>query len=213
MNDDPNIEQLRTAYVAGLDRGQSACPPREQLAALAADSITGTERHELADHMLCCAHCLRDYQLLRELNQEVMGAGRRSWQRPAIAVAATLAVALALGLFLGTDRRALPEATTTLRTSAATVTPADGATLTTAPTRLSWSNAWPGPSQIRLYDEHANLLADLAVRKDQTARLPDPLRARLTNGRFFWTVEPATAGAVQGTVRGPYWFTIDRDRD
>ncbi len=110
MNDD----RLREVYAGvmaarGARPGARACPPPESVLALLRREGAEEERLATLDHVMSCAECRAEFDLLRsiEVAGEETGAGarrgRRSWLLPA-ALAASVLLAVVIG------RLALPTA-------------------------------------------------------------------------------------------------------
>src|SRR3954451_7144100 len=97
-------ERLRDLYAAAMKAGVTSTggshPSPEAIADLVNRTGGEAERLAILDHVMSCAECRRDFDLLRTVERVAGGAARpavrRSWVLPA-ALAATLLVAVGLG--------------------------------------------------------------------------------------------------------------------
>lgn len=99
---DERLRELYTAALAGRP-ARRPHPSPEALAALARREGSEADRLATLDHVMSCAECRRDFDLLRtveragaEAGVASRGAARRSWFMPA-ALAASVLLALGLG--------------------------------------------------------------------------------------------------------------------
>src|SRR5918911_1340273 len=112
-------ERLRELYARALEAREPAqreqCPPPEALLALARREGPEAERLATLDHVMACARCRPEFDLLRAIDSAGAGEGearravpsptralaRRRWTRwtmlVPLALAATLVLAVALG--------------------------------------------------------------------------------------------------------------------
>ncbi|MBC8090268.1 MAG: hypothetical protein H7Z40_23660 [Phycisphaerae bacterium] len=97
---------LRAAYRAAVERAappnRAGCPSADKLGVLAASTNVGASQEHgvMLDHVLSCAHCRPEFELLRATNAAARGeTGRsRSWFTPQrIALAATMLMAVGIG--------------------------------------------------------------------------------------------------------------------
>lgn len=106
-------ERLRDLYATALKAGAAPVrthPTPEAIAELVRREGPEDTRLATLDHVMSCADCRRDFDLLRTVERAGVqsgaasgrGAGRRSWLMPA-ALAATLLVAVGLGRTLMTS--------------------------------------------------------------------------------------------------------------
>ena len=205
MNGTTDIRALREAFRSGLDADRSPeCPDSEDLAELAVGTLSGGQRAAVADHLLRCAPCLRDYQLLRRLHLEAEPAPKPARRPVMMALAASVVAAISLSLVLSTglviDE---PRPPGTYRSTVESVVPADGAVVDEAPSELRWSTG-VAAATVRLYDEAALVIFEVEA-QDGIIVLPPAIRADLDVGAsYFWTVER------NDSLDGPYWFRIDQ---
>jgi len=99
---DERLRQLYTAALAGRP-AEGMHPAPEALAALARREGSEADRLATLDHVMSCAQCRRDFDLLRTIERAGAEAGvasgaapRRGWFMPA-ALAASLLLAVGLG--------------------------------------------------------------------------------------------------------------------
>jgi hypothetical protein len=114
-------EELRRAYqaaVAARPPGREECPAPEALSALVAREGSEAERLALLDHVMSCAACRREFELLRSVH--VASRPRSTWRFQPLALAASIALLVGLGgAALWT--RLVPSGTDTFRGSGAQV--------------------------------------------------------------------------------------------
>lgn len=133
-------EALRRAYQAGLSppkRERGDCPSPEGLNALVNREGDEASRLAVLDHVMSCAACRRDFELLRAVH--VAGRSRPTWRYQPLALAASIALLVGLGGAALWTRLA-PTGRDTLRGSGAQVEliqPAGGAVIT-PPLVLVW---------------------------------------------------------------------------
>jgi hypothetical protein len=193
-------ERLRELYASAV-RGRSAAAAGEHSApeALAAlVSREGAEEARLAtlDHVMGCAECRRDFDLLRALERAGVenGAagkrtGRRSWFAPT-ALAASLVLAVGLGrLWMTTedDTTRGGDDSAVVLVAPATEAPAGDAV------RFAW-RAVSGASryELELLDAGGSVAASAAT--TDTTAAPEAVRA-LPPGNYRWWVRAMTLDA------------------
>lgn len=199
-------EELRTAYaraVARREPDRSGCPTPDEL--LAATRREGPERRrlEILDHALTCAACRQEFELLRAIEVSRRGtAGEsarriRSYRPLAVALAASLLVAIGLG---GRSlwREAAVDVTRGTADHIAPLLPADGATVAAgAPLAFAW-RPLPGAGRytLELFTPEGVVRASV-VTPDTTAVLE---AVALAPGEYRWMVR---AAAPAGQRRSP----------
>lgn len=198
-------ERLRELY-AGAVRGRSSQdarhPAPEALVALVRREGREDARLTTLDHVMGCAECRREFDLLRTVEQagaESAAAGRtgvgRSWRIPA-ALAATLLLAVGLG------RSLLSPATDTTRgddeSAIALVQPSDRA-MTGGQVIFAWRPA-PGATryELEVLDAGGSVAASAATSDTTAAPAAMP---GLPAGEYRWWVRATTSDAR--TLRSP----------
>ncbi len=91
-------EALRRAYQTGIStrtKGRAQCPSPETIRALVAREGAETERLALLDHVMSCAACRHEVELLRAVHVASRVRPARRFQ--ALALAASVAVLLGIG--------------------------------------------------------------------------------------------------------------------
>lgn len=202
-------DSLRKAYQAhvatrrGSDR--SACPPPEQLETLARRA--GGERRGEADaptleHVLACAHCRPEFELLRAVATGARGAEppalatplTRRAPRPGarLALAATIFIAVALGgeAYRRTSREAVVRGggAADRDASVSIVSPTTNFTVQ-GDRRLTWHGVRGALAyEVELLDSTGTMFFTRAV-QDTTLQLPDAAVAIVQRlGTFDWMV-------------------------
>jgi hypothetical protein len=187
-----------------MGRGSAACPPDEELAALALGEVRGDARLALADHVVGCRRCAESHRTLLELHAAAGPARARTW----IAAASAAAAAAVLALSLSAPPPA-PDASGDVRRGAAAagVEPAPGGTLDRPPSRLRWPPQ-PGARgyQVRMYDATGDGLWSSTTLDVTLLELDGKATRPLEAGHaYFWTVEVV---GRPGARLGPFWFQL-----
>jgi hypothetical protein len=193
-----NDDELQRAYASAIASpwGRTPCPEPEALADLAERRGTDEARLAILDHVMACAGCRRDLDLLLVADR----AGARS-ARPSRWVAAAAAAVLVVGLGAVGARTLLRERPPEVERGGAArlaLSPERGA-VAARPLALRW-HAVPGGRDYRV----ELLAADgiplwSAVTPDSSAVVPDSVVAR--SGEYGWWV---TARLADGSsVRSP----------
>jgi hypothetical protein len=190
-------ERLRDLYAAALEAGVTTTggshPSPEAIADLV--NRTGAEAERLAtlDHVMSCAECRRDFDLLRTVERVAGGASRPvarpSWVLPS-ALAATLLVAIGIGRTMLTS----DDDVTRGNEGASVVLVAPGAEVPAgAPLVFTWRKVPDATRyEIELLDVGGNVAASAAT-TDTTA---SPASAPgLPPGEYRWWVRATTADA------------------
>jgi hypothetical protein len=193
-------ERLRELYATAL-RGRAAGtdgahPSPEALAALVRREGAEAERLATLDHVMSCADCKRDFDLLRAVERAGVESGassrpgaRRSWFMPA-ALAASLLVAIGLGRGLMT-----PANDTTRGDGDAAIVLIHPAAEASAGDSLVF--AWrPVPGASRYELELLDAGGSLAASASTTDTTASPGAARgLPPGDYRWWVRATTSDA------------------
>lgn len=196
-------ERLKNIYAGVMDsRGRSAAadhPAPDALQALARREGDETGRLATLDHVMSCAACRADLDLLRSIEQAgakldtAQAPGRRRWFMPA-ALAASLLLAVAIGtMTLGRGADDLVRSGEEAGRSVALVAPGE-AVGAGAPVQFAWHPV-AGASRYRV--ELLTVSGDVAVE----AETPDTtitLSAvqRLAPGSYRWWVLAMTPGST-----------------
>jgi hypothetical protein len=186
------------------------CPDDEELAGLILDErdVRETGEDPRLEHVIRCPRCAQKMRDLLALDDEARRLSPPRRARP-WAVAAGIAVLVAatltwLLLVPPPGREGGPEV---LRGDATTVRPADGATLASPPTELSWppqTGATGYRVEIRSAAGADVYRSDL--RDGTSLTLPTDVVADLEPGAYFWVVE--VEGPVARPRLGPFWWTL-----
>ena len=204
-------DRLRETYRVLQAEGSPGCPTDEELAALALGEPEPARRDALADHVVRCRRCSETAGLLLEMRRETAGLGqarpvptRRRWFSLAAAAAALAAIAVLVARSSGPSASA--ERGRPLQTAG--VDPADGAVLSSVPGRFAWPASHPGDAyRLRLFRDSGDLVWDSGRLSDNSANLPEDVRAALPPGQsYYWAVE--VAGPAAATRIGPFSFRI-----
>ena len=139
---------LRDAYARAVsqraDPGRASCPAPEALQALVRAEGAESERIALLDHVLTCARCRGEFELLRAIEQAGGQQARAStWRQPRSWIAVALAASLLLAIGIGTGRHFvdgdLPDDTFRGAADVTLVVPQDAAAAPrSAPLTLAW---------------------------------------------------------------------------
>jgi hypothetical protein len=213
-------EQLRLAYARARDDRIEAnrldCPSLEALLALVQREGPESRRIETLDHASGCAACRRELEVLRSVDRAGRALGaerggeaagdrtiihragwRTGWRRAApMALAATLLLAVGLGVGQRFWGRGLSDAPRAGAGEVALVSPAEGGAVTTAALTFVWRSV----PQARRYvlevmtDDGALLLARPTTDTSVTVALP----AGRDRGTYRWSVR---AQLVDGSER------------
>jgi hypothetical protein len=199
-------ERLRELYATALARrpGGGTHPSPEAIAALARREGPEEARLATLDHVMECADCRRDFDLLRTVERAGADSGvagraarRRSWLIPA-ALAASLLLAVGIGRQL--LRSAGTDTTRGSGESGAVVLVQPGPELRAGePITFAWRPV-PGASryQLELLDVRGSVAAAAAT--GDTAASPEAARG-LPPGEYRWWVRVTTSDAR--TLRSP----------
>lgn len=195
MSDD-RLRELYTSALAGAPgSAETSHPSPEAIAALARRE--GSEQSRLAtlDHVMSCADCRRELDLLRSIEQAARSAGsaarppsRRTWFIP-VALAASLLLAVGVG------RRLLRQDVETTRGGGGDVvlTQPGATAVAGAPLVFAWHPvAAANRYELELLDANGGVAAS-AVTRDTTAS--PSAASRLSPGHYRWWVRVTTADA------------------
>jgi hypothetical protein len=216
---DSELESWRMAFrerrfARGVD-----CPDEDSLVGFVLGELQGAERERVANHLVECRACGRDWQLLRQVHAEArqeLAQARPQW-RAGLAVAAGLA-AIGLGAFLILQPELNPP-TLTPETSEVTrgtdesdlstaVTPSDGQDLAVPPASLTWpaSASGAGTFRVTVFNENLTPIWQSGPIQEARAAIPEEVRARMAPGQtFLWSVEPQGS---EKSMLGPFKFQI-----
>ena len=215
MKDFEALEDLSRAYRFLQGPGSSACPEAPRLVALALQDLRGDERTSLAEHVVACAPCARDYRIVLDAHQEaadelpdIQVARWSGWRLAAFAVGL---FAIAVGVvqlrpFVG------PASIDAVRGGRATqreaVSPAQESVLTAAPSHFAWPSVPRSTRyELTLFDVEGRLLFSSGGLEEPLLDLPTPVQDVLRSGRrYFWIVAAENEGTR--ARMGPYWFRI-----
>lgn len=197
-------ERLRDLYAAAMKAGVTQTggshPSPETIADLV--NRTGVEAERLAtlDHVMSCAECRRDFDLLRTVERVAEGArrpARRSWVLPA-------ALAAILLLAVGLRQTLLPPEDDITRGSegSAVVLVAPGAeSAAGAPLVFTWRKVPDATRyELEVLDAGGNVAASAAT--TDTSAAPEAAPG-LAPGEYRWWVRATTADArsVRSSLR------------
>ena len=208
MNE-PTDDALRAAYARATSRPteRAACPDPAALAAVARREGPEDGRLATLDHVMACADCRREFELLRAIEQGGRAAGVAAVPmraRRAVRLGVGLAIAAGLGAvaLLGPWREGRvgdpgPDVVRDATSGVAVVTPAEGATVAPGALALAWR---PVPGA-RTYTVEV-LGADGAVRLDRTTSdtLATLDAATLAPGDYRWWVRARLDGGERRSV-------------
>jgi hypothetical protein len=198
---DERLRELYAAALAGRTTDQ-AHPSPEALAALARREGSEADRLATLDHVMSCADCRRDFDLVRtveragtEAGVAARGATRRSWFMPA-----ALAASLLLAVGLGRELLRQPEDTTRGSAAGALVLVRPGSEV---PAGQAVTFAWrpvPGANryELELLDGTGAVAASAATA--DTSASPGAART-LPPGEYRWWVRAMLADSR--TIRSP----------
>jgi hypothetical protein len=199
-----NDDELQRAYARTIrsPSDRTGCPEPEAIADLAARRGTEEARLATLDHVMTCAACRRDLDLLIVADR----AGAR-YARPRVWIATAAAAVLVLGVGALGARMLIRERSPDVERGGATalaVSPERGAAVT-RPVALRWHAVTAGAEyRVELLAPDGNPLWS-AVTSDSLALVPDSIVAR--GGDYGWWV---TARRADGTtLRSPVTpFTV-----
>ncbi len=214
MNSDRQL--LAALRKIAADEARAAdCPDTSALTALALGTLDPAECGPLLDHVVACAGCRAALRAalalvahppieMPSVQLRPRTTRRRRWQLP-LAAAATLAVAVSLGMLLHGVHDDEPP----LRGVDTVSAPADGARLRQAPELLEWQPL-PGAAgyRVELMDANANRIWHSAPLTETSLSLPPEVRARLGPGLWLWQIEVDLGSGTREL--GPYAFEVGR---
>ena len=181
-----NDRELRNAYATLVsDRlpDRTACPAPERLRALVERVGPEPDRLETLDHVMACADCRAEFDLLRAL-AEARPAPLRRWAMP-LAAAATITFLVSAGLLWRAVDPAGSEAV--LRGDAEpTQLIAPNGSLEGAAPRFIWRSAGAGARyRLEVFTPAGDPVFSLRL-ADTTAALPDSVRLQRGQDYHWW---------------------------
>jgi hypothetical protein len=191
---------------AQAGRSPEKCPEAETFRRIAQGEARRREREAVADHLLGCADCAKQYLALGELAswvEETTASRLPSVEtRPrrvavwAAAAAAGLVLAGGLAIVVRSASRR-PDALRQERgpvSPADAVAPPDGARLTAVPAELKWAPlAGAEAYEVTVYDFESTPLWQSPTLGQPRVSLPDSVRRRMSGGGvFYWRVSSRT---------------------
>src|SRR5262249_5752198 len=185
-------------------------PSDDTLAAFVLGDLSGEDRSRCADHIPSCRACTADYRALAEVHAQTSAALRpRDGWRAAWVAAAVVALAVGGALIVVRSGRR-EEAFRETPPAAASVEPADGATLAHAPSALHWPVQRDAEGyRVKLFGPSGDAIWEMDAQKADRIEVPEAVRSRLEPGRsYFWNVEVRLP--LERQRLGPYTFTISR---
>jgi len=191
-------ESLRRSFGKTLDDSRAdpsraACPSPEQIAGLVDHIGPEAERMARLAHVTSCAHCLREYELLRSLERGAAAMAPRRRQYSPMLRAATVIVALGLGALAVRNFVAGGAGVERGGTARVSLVSPAGRSSAAAPLLFTW-HALAGASGYRVEVlDAAGSARWSASTMDTTAALPDSvhLAAGIT---YTWWVRAALHG-------------------
>lgn len=215
MSPDAEIdERERAALQAAFRRLQTertdACPSDDILAAFVLGDLAGQDRVRCADHVPTCRACAADYRALLEVHAQASGQLRPRAPRRTIWIAAAIAALAVAGVLIAIRSGRREEAFRGTTSAAASVEPADGATLAHAPSAFRWPTQRGAEGyRVKLFAPSGDALWEMDAQNADRVVLPEAARSRLETGKsYFWTVEVRLP--LERQRLGPYSFTIAR---
>jgi hypothetical protein len=189
-----NDRELRDAYATVLrDRhpDRKACPAPERLRVLAERVGPETDRLETLDHVMACANCRAEFDLLRAL-AETRPAPLKRWSTP-LAAAAGITFLVAAGLLWRGVAPAGSEAA--LRGDAElTQLIAPNGSLEGAAPRFIWRSAGAGARyRLEVFTPAGDPVFSMRL-TDTTAVLPDSVRLQGGQAYHWWLVVETREG-------------------
>ncbi|HEV8268614.1 MAG TPA: hypothetical protein VGR00_10285 [Thermoanaerobaculia bacterium] len=195
----PTPEEIARAHRTETTRPSSeraGCPDPGLFAAAASGELDDAARDRFVEHLGDCAECSDEYRSLLPLVEWAEAARPKArillFPRPAYAVVA-LAAALILAAgtaFLVSRDSAPPPIERGAEVEAWSVSPRDGAVLSSAPERLVWpAEAGATSYRVSLLDFESTPLWESPPLAEPSVSLPEEIRARLAKGRpHYWRV-------------------------
>ena len=201
LNDTERLQRLYAGRVAARGPAHgAACVAPEAILAVVRREGPEEERLATLEHVMSCAACHREYEWLAAVDQAAeeagwgTGAGRPTWWRRApLALAATLAAAVGLGLLVQGRLRGTPDTVRGDSGAIALIAPAAGTAPAGALT-FAWHPLAGASGYVLevLRPDGAVALADTLA--DTTATLADPARV-LPDADYRWWVRELSDGA------------------
>ncbi len=207
---DPELGRLYRRRVAGRWTGGAGCAsPGAMLGVVRGE---GGEAGRLAtlEHVMSCAACHREYQWLAAVDEAAIGAGgdaaarRPWWRRAPLALAASLAVALAVGLLVRSRPHQAPEPLRGAGGDIVLVAPAAGAA-GAGDVTFVWRQLPGAPAYVVEVQRADGSIAFSDTTADTTLTLAEPGRV-LSRAEYRWWVRELTDGgeprsSAFGTLR------------
>jgi hypothetical protein len=199
LTDTTRLQQLYSGRVARRgDRGGASCVTPETILAVVRKQGSEAQRLATLEHVMSCAACHREYQLLSAVDEAALeaegatGGSRRQWWSRAgpLALAASLAVAVGTALLVG---RRGPELERGGASEIELIAPVGGATAAGALTFV-W-RPLPGASRYVLEvwrSDRSVAFSDTTA--DTTLTISEPARL-LPEPEYRWWVREMSAGA------------------
>jgi hypothetical protein len=193
MSDDHLRELHAETMDLSTSRGEDACPSLEDLSALVEGAIPESERLRLADHIMACRACQREFELLRSLKT---AAPKRQRRVGHLALAASvILIAGSAGLWTTLTRNGpqgplyrsgVPQLTL--------VSPSDGEQVV-LPSLLTWHEL-PGAVsyEIEILDPTGALVFSAAALDTTYALSPG---AHVVGGQYTWHVSAVFEDGTQ----------------
>lgn len=206
MNDDRLRELYQAAEAARAEASRASCPAPEALLALVERRGPEAERLATLDHVMACADCRREFDLLRAVHEAGAEdeAGRerrevRSWRRalPAALLAASIIIAVGIGVEHRREASA-GGGVEQVRGGAegvALVAPAAGSSVEATP-RFVW-RAVPGAARYHLEIVDADGAVVLTADATDTTYTPPRPGVLLPGRQYSWWVSAIDAGGAQ----------------
>ncbi len=189
MNDDRLAALYRHSVADRKPHDRSACPPPEDVAALADGTLPDARRLALVDHVAACADCSRDLALLHSV-----AAARQPAPYRRIAMAAAAVLALAVGAPLVWRAMSPPPTDDVFRGAGlrmALVAPT-GTVDAEAGRLLVWRRV-EGAAEYRVELIRGGAVGFSATTGDTSLTLPDSVRL-VTGTDYEWSVEARVEG-------------------
>ena len=226
---DTQARELHQRATATSDR--SGCPTAETIASMARGELGTADRMRALEHLAVCSSCALDTRLAleaapwsAELLRQIGGPsesvtpverasawGRRSRLAPRLALAATLLMALAAGVWLvrvASTLDATRDAEALRGGDEEHVAPGPGSELVAPPERLAWPPQ-PGASgyRVTLFDARAlRIWESTPIAEPQLVLPPEALDELHAGEGYLWLVE--VEGPASRRELGPYGFRL-----